>query len=344
MPSYRIVQEHDLSYRLGWTYNEMDELSEITDKINEIILKDIIQNEMQVITILVWGARFSGKTHLCRNISYVIWSKFGEENTTISYTNNLTVAYSELDAKPVQVLVIDDAARHQGSQDGVFKEKKDMLNDWRELRHLKEKKVPDGKTGIVIVMLNFQKYSTIHSQIRNDADITLILSPSSDFSDVTAIKQRIGDLAYERLKENKRKILKGDNSVRSQSIAYLPAYGYPDGVGIYVSDWVNEIEGAGPNWTVWPDKMEPQKEIKSSSGKRTTEEIIDELLNDLQWRKRTEIYLAYKEKKRTKETQAEIADRFMVSSQGMVSWYVSKVEEEIIRRGGNIEDEEETAG
>jgi len=68
--------------------------------------------------ITVIGLPSSGKTNFSLYIAKLVRDRYpGDVN--VVYTNNLRVAIDRLDDRLVQVLIIDDAIRHQGSFTGI---------------------------------------------------------------------------------------------------------------------------------------------------------------------------------------------------------------------------------
>ena len=319
----RLAFGHNFADRIGWTYNNKDEVKDLTETLNNLMLSDLNEGEMQLFVLLVWGLPGTGKSELCSYLAYLCGLHY-ENDSYVVHTNNLKVIYESFGRHPdksVKVGVVHDAAQHLSSSDGAMKGTKELYKDWHEIRHLAED-ATGQKTGRIIVIMNFQKLSTIHPIFRNNADAFIMLSPAGDKADVKEIKDRIGTAAYDGLRNNRRMTLKGNHHLKCNSIVSITAHGFPDGVGWYHSEYL-------PKYA--PDYKVP-KLIKSYAAATVTkEEILEDMLREPQWTAKVEQYIANTRTGEHKERQEDIAFRYGVS-QEMVSKNISAVRKEIDRR------------
>lgn len=307
---YRISDGRMHGYRIGSLYDTKHDVKDITAQCKRRMLAPIIEHDLPLYTVSVLGLQGSGKTEVCKYLAYEVQNRYGIENVNTIFSDNPTIAYSRLDNKPVQLVIIDDAAQHLSSQSG----KREELDEWFMIRH-KAQDASGCDTGRVIAILNWQRYSSVHPNFRNP-DLWLFTSPMGDGGDIRQVRSRTGNFAYDTLSEKWDAVQSGDNTAKSNLIARIPAIPLPAGSGLFISQYMRTYD---PNWKNWPELLRaiPKKE-------RTREEAIGLIREDERYDLQIMIYDAYNSGK----TQVEIAEKHGLA-QYQVSRTLKKLEEAI---------------
>lgn len=313
---YRISDGRMHGYRIGSLYDSKMETKDITGQCLRRLLAPIVQHDMALYTVSVLGRQGSGKTEVCKYLAYKIQNHYGHQNVNTIFADNPSIAYPKLDDKPVQLMVIDDAAQELGSQSG----KREELDKWFMIRHMAED-ASGCDTGRVIAIFNWQRYSSVHPNFRNP-DLWMFSSPMADNADIKHVRGRTGRIAYESLSDNRNQIELGDNSAKSNVIARLPVIPLPAGAGWFFSQYMREYD---PDWTNWPKMLETAK-----TSKRTREEAIELLRKDESYDLQFLLYDLYNSGK----TQTEIAEKHGLA-QYQVSRTLKKLEEVIAEKMKN---------
>ncbi|MFA6804248.1 MAG: hypothetical protein WCR24_07165, partial [Candidatus Methanomethylophilaceae archaeon] len=269
---------------IGNLYDDSMEIPDITNRVNRRMFSGVTEHEMSLCTSCILALQGAGKTELCKYLAYTAQQEYGKDCHTI-VTNDLTIAYDEMDDSPVHVIVIDDAATNLSSMQGSEKNK--AFNKWFMIRHIAEE-VADSDTGKIFVFFNWQRYSTVHPNFRNP-NMWFFMSPMADVKDINQVQSRIGDRGYVALKDNWDKIQDGDMILKSKSVVRIPDRDIAGGVGWYNSKYMREFK---PEWNGWP-KMLKAEEYGRVKEVPTVEEILDKYRNDPDYSQCVELYRDY---------------------------------------------------
>lgn len=311
--TYRISDGRMHGYRLGDLFDTKLEVKDLTDECMKRILAPIVENDMALYTICVLGLQGSGKTEICKYLAYTIQSHYGAMNVNTLVVDNPTIAYKELNERPVQLIIVDDAAQHLGSQCPGRREEFDA---WFMIRHMAED-ASGNSSGRVIAVFNWQRYSSVHPNFRNP-NLWLFASPMADAADVEKLRARTGNHAYASLRDNWDKIQSGMQTCKSNVMARLPDRDLPAGVGWFFSRYMRTHD---PGWEGWPPMLRTATYGKEK--KRTREEILEEMRTGGDHDLMMQIHDQYRiEGKPQKEIAANIG-----ISQSQVSKILAKVDE-----------------
>ena len=310
---YRISDGRMHGYRIGNLYDTKQDTKDITNQCLRRMLAPIVLHDMALYTVSVLGRQGSGKTEVCKYLAYNVQNHYGAENVNTIFADNPSIAYPRLDDKPVQLMVIDDAAQELGSQSG----KREELDEWFMIRH-KAEDASGCDTGRIIAIFNWQRYSSVHPNFRNP-DLWMFSSPMADNADVKHVRSRIGGIAYDSLSDNWNTIDTGDISAKSNVIARIPVIPLPAGSGWFFSQYMRNYD---PDWKNWPEMLRTGKVAK-----RTREEAIAQIREDERYELQIMIYDAYESGK----TQVEIAEKHGLA-QYQVSRTLKKLDEVIAEK------------
>lgn len=308
--SYRISDGRAHGYRLSNLIDGSYDVKSITDLCVRRMLAPIIQHDYPLYTVAVLGVQGSGKTEVCKYLSYLTQKKYGIENVNTVFTDNPSIAYKKLDKKPIQLVVIDDAAQHLGSKSAG---KQDELDEWFLIRH-KAMAAAGSDTGRIITILNWQRYATVHPNFRNP-DMWLFTSSMADTSDIRQVRYRTGPLAYDALSENWDAISDGDLSARSNVMARISARPLPVGAGWFKTEYMRTYD---PDWTDWPELMRTGQKKKTL----TREEVLDRFRKEKEHELLVKIHDMYHI---DGKMQSEIAKELDIS-QSQISKILAKLE------------------
>lgn len=318
---YRISDGRMHGYRLGDLNDLKVEVKDLTDDCLRRILAPLVPNLMDLYTICVLGLQGSGKTEICKYIAYIVQEHYGAEDVNTVVVDNPTIAYKELDSRPIQLIIVDDAAQHLGSQSVG---KREEFDKWFMIRHIAEE-ASGSPTGRVITVFNWQRYSSVHPNFRNP-NLWLFSSPMADTADIEKLRLRTGNQAYASLQDNWDKVQTGDQTCKSNVIARLPDKPLPAGVGWFFTEYMRTYD---PDWDGWPTML--RTATYGRQKRRSRDEILDSLRSDSAHELMMQVHDLYRIEGRT---QKEIAGNIGVS-QGQISKILSKVddivEEEIER-------------
>ena len=140
------------------------------------------------------GLPGSGKTNFALYLAREIRKRYPGE-TNIIYTNYLRKGIELLDNRLIQVIIIDDAIRFQGSY--TFQRDRELVADYFEIRHIFEKK---RDKGVLIIMFITQRFYNLDPTFRN-SPILAFKSLLMDKRDNDLIRNYVGNAYYEVLKE-----------------------------------------------------------------------------------------------------------------------------------------------
>ena len=188
----------------------------------------------------------TGKSKLLEYLYYVALGIYGEEQINLIWTNSPAIAFKRIDSRPVQLMMIDDAARCANSLQMLNKDNMDAATMFQQLRHRYEE-VSGKKYGVIICILSWQRRTELRKTYRQGF-VQFFKSAGAEKDERDWLIANFGRRWYNRLRRLTDRMQCGDNRCKSLSIAYLPSLGKElGGVGFYHSQLVRVAQ--------WPSEM-----------------------------------------------------------------------------------------
>lgn len=170
--------------------------------------------------ITIVGPPESGKTNTAYFITKLLIEQFGEDKLNIVLARKLKTAIKNLDQKPVQVLLIDDAVRHQYSRFSVSQEGRLVIANYYEIRHILNKYKRKHRDAVVYILFITQRWRDLSPQFR-EAPLVLFKGTLTSFYNNRDIRKHLGEEYYKILRNlTKRIYLYSDDSAKEDAIAY----------------------------------------------------------------------------------------------------------------------------
>lgn len=320
----RLSDRRPSGYRLGDVFDVKNDVENLTENSLKRILSPLVKDDFPMYVITAIGLQGTGKTYFCKYLAFKAWEYYGDKMKII-FTDSLKVALSELDDHTVYFIIIDDAAEHQSSKDGMSKDNKEIAKRWFRLRHEAMAKCCSA-TGRIIVVFNYQRWASVHPDFRNP-QLLFALGPMADTKDANAIYYRVGQYAYAFLEAKQDKIESNDQEAKNESIVRIMSKPLPQGSGLFQSQYIPKDDP----WSIehWPEYLEERNYVFDEE--ITESDVLDELANNNKWQRKAEVYSRYAS---GEEDQQELAFSYGLSK-GRISQIVKEVEEEIERRMKN---------
>ncbi|MDR0522814.1 MAG: LysR family transcriptional regulator [Candidatus Methanoplasma sp.] len=155
---------------------------------------------MAFVQVAVNGIQGSGKTAYCMYWMWAISRHYRAEGVRLIHTDDFDVAADEIrrmepGGPRVIAICIDDAMANQSSYRSLALN--DKVAKWYEVRHIAEEKL--GDTGVIIVLMNWQRYNSVNTNFRN-ADLFAFFTPMSDEADADLIRRKVGQRGYDAIR------------------------------------------------------------------------------------------------------------------------------------------------
>ena len=282
-------------------------LPDYTGHFFRIITRPIVT--VEYIAFLLAGRQGSGKTTFIAWTAEKIQENYGAENCNIvgNKYGDLDVLMDHIDAKPVQVLVCDDA---YGSLP------KDLNRKFTRIRHVFEEKLKEAGQplkGVIYAFYAVQDYFQLEPRIRRTVNGTIFKSSVLNPYDKALFKRILEEEGFQKLEEIDFKILYSyDHAARSLNIITLQGLDRPG----YIISGVPK----NPNIIEWVEKAETSeyanKEGDSSGWKveflesKLDPDFLDEILECLDVSRRDrDIFKAYLEG----DSSREISRRYKIT-------------------------------
>ena len=242
-------------------YEDMNEKAsrpkDITRQVNDRLFPMIPDKDKEDI---IWvhatlqGYPSTGKTKMLEYLYLEALTRYGEENINLIWTNDPSIAFSRINSRPVQLMMIDDAARCANSLNMLNREDIDVATMFQQLRHQYEK-VSGNKYGVIICIFSGQRRTELRKTYRQGY-IQFFKSAGAEKDERDWLIYNFGEAWYNRLRIITDKIQCGDSRYKSLSIGYLPTLGKDlGGVGFYHSKLVHVPQ--------WPDKMLVKEDLET---------------------------------------------------------------------------------
>lgn len=250
--SYCRSQIFDYSYRLRG-YGDMNlkvsKPRDITQQINNRLfppIPDKNKEDIGWVHATLQGYPSTGKSKLLEYLYSEALLRYNEENINLTWTNDPSIAFNRINEKPVQLMMIDDAARCAHALDMLNRENMDAATMFQQLRHQYEK-ISGNKYGIIICIFSWQRRTELRKTYRQGY-IQFFKSAGAEKDERDWLIYNFGKTWYDRLRIITDKIQCGDSRYKSLSIGYLPTLGKDlGGIGFYHSKLVHVPQ--------WPAKM-----------------------------------------------------------------------------------------
>ncbi len=264
-------------------------------------------------SMCVIGAQGCGKSVLLESLSAVAEKKYGRENLHVIYTDDIRVALDLLNEQPVQLIIVDDAMTYASSRESSNQTA--ILKDYNRSRHVFSK-IRVDKPGLILYIWAWQRYKELDISFRQ-SDITIFKTGISEKSERAMIEDYIGAYYQSALDSIWDKINRGDNKIKSTSIARINTVPINRGGAGYFRMQPIQTD-------VFPNMITHEEHFRDES---TETDILDTIREKPEWRRRVEIYEMYST---GKYTQKEVAEKIGEQEgvhirQGFVSESISKV-------------------
>lgn len=290
-------------------------LRDITDEVDKRFFLRIPKAKGQVAksSMLVVGDQGCGKSVQLVYYYSRACEIYGEEKVNCIHTDDIRVALDQLDDRPVQLVIIDDAMSNASSRE-VFNQT-EIIKVYNRSRHVYMEKL-NGKEGVILYIWAWQRFGELDPAFRQ-GNILVFKSGIAEPRERKAIESFLGSWYTRVLWQIWDTMSRGNNDVKNVSVARIASLDRNIGVGMYRSAKVD-----CPNY---PEIIKSEDYFKN-------EESEDELLEILRdrpgWNSRVDYYLAYRP---GDITQQEIADKYGVN-QGMVSDGIRRVRNELKKK------------
>lgn len=209
--------------------------SNFTDFFNSLLLPDIPAGRVHVHQLSIIGRRGSGKSWLIRHIYGLCLKRYPEDLINVIHTDDHDVAVDKVNDKPVQLVVLDDAAGAAASR--MAGKNVQKVQDYNMLRHtLEDRQKEAGNVyngGIIITIIAWQRKNDLERAMR-EAEFQVWKSPPVEAEDRKALEDLIGSHNLRKLQDITRKMMLGDQSAKGSCIGMISAFDR-EGCGIYRS-------------------------------------------------------------------------------------------------------------
>jgi len=236
----------------------------LTERVLATMFPPIPENCIRFRHIVLFGQPESGKTTMLRNLAEVAVHTyngqadeyqafryiFGTDNRVV----NIKAGYrlgdllTHIDDRPVQLLIVDDAARCAHARRGMSDEIVEDIKDFYEIRHIFERK---RSNGIVIVIWSVQRFKSIDVTFRN-GHVLLFKTAAIDPQDAAEIKNFVHDFGYGFLTKITEEIYENINDNAKSITAVRISWDEKRGIGYMrttmpMHDYLDWIEPASGN-------------------------------------------------------------------------------------------------
>jgi len=250
------------------------------------------------------GGQGCGKSKLLEWRVAKAYRMYGKENVHVIYTDDIRVALDLIDDRPVQYIIIDDAMTYASSRQVVAQT--EIVQVYNKSRHVFEEKL-QGRPGLILYDWAWQRFGELDPSFRQ-GDVLIFKTGIAEPSERKLITGFLGEWYTKILWQIWDKINRGNNAIKSTSVACIASMDPSYGVGIYRSG-LADIEL--PRMISHDEHFSDEKE---------TETILQKYRDDPVWARRIECYELSKQGLK----QVEIAAKLSVR-QGYVSESVNKV-------------------
>ena len=257
------------------------------------------------------GGQGCGKTKLLEWRLAKAYSIYGRGNVHPIFTDDIRVALDLIDDHPVQYIMIDDAMTYASSRQ-VYNQT-EIVKVYNRSRHVFEERL-NGKPGLILYDWAWQRFGELDPSFRQ-GDVLIFKTGIAEPSEKKLITGFLGEFYTQKLWQIWDMMNRGNNAIKSTSVARIASLDIGIGTGFYRSGLTD----------VKLPKMVTHDEHFSDATE--VEDILAKYREDPVWRRRIECY----ELSREGMTQTNIAERLGVR-QGYVSESVRKVKDLIEKK------------
>jgi len=282
-------------------------LPDYTGHFFRIITRPIMK--VEYIAFLLAGRQGSGKTTFIGWTAEKIRKHYKPENCNIvgNKYGNLDVLMDHIDARPIQVIVCDDAYGNLP---------KDLNRKFTRIRHVFEERLKEAGQplrGVIYAFYAVQDYFQLEPRIRRTVNGTVFKSSVLNPYDKTLFKRILEEEGFSKLEEIDFKILYSyDHTARSMNIITLQGLNRPGYIVSGVPKDPNIIE-----WVERTETYEPENETEEPGRwkvefleSKVDPDFLHEILEVLNVSKRDrEIFQAYLEG----DSSREISRRYRIT-------------------------------
>lgn len=283
-------------------------LRDITEEVDKRFFLNIPKTKGQVskASMLVVGDQGCGKSMQLVYFYEKACDWYGAENMNTIYTDDIRVALDMLDDRPVQLVIIDDAMSNASSRE-VFNQT-EIIKVYNRSRHVYMERL-NGKEGLILYIWAWQRFGELDPAFRQ-GNIIIFKSGIAEPRERQAIQGFLGQWYTKILWQIWDMMSRGNNDIKSVSVARIASLDENTGTGIYRSEKVDSPS--------FPKIIRSEDYFKNEGSE---DELLEKMRERPGWSSRVDYYLAYRP---GDVTQQEIAERFGVT-QGMVSEGIRKV-------------------
>jgi len=306
---------------------------DITEEMNERFFCDIPKGKQ-----IEWkhgcivGKPGSGKTEMFKFRGKYAYEKYGPENLNIIYTDDLRVGVNEINDKPVQYLIIDDATKNMSSRKAY--DNTEILGTFNRLRHHFDEYLKTSY-GLIMVDFGWQRWIDLDPGFRDGSSL-IFKTAMTTKRECDAIEEVIGPDYLSGLYTIWDSIDRGNNKAKSISVGRIgPRPIEMNGVGMYRSDLVDFPQF--PEIIYAEDYFDEEGNI-IWNGRRKTKRIdpLEGYRDDPQWADRIKAYDLRKKGITLKRTAEIIGGERGDPVSGMtISRWCENVVDLITKNGGN---------
>jgi len=148
-------------------------------------------NHVILVPILMVGSPGSGKTTLIDRIIAIIRRLYKNIDINLVFTDSLGYNIDHMTDAPVNILVTDDAIKHQGSTSFMSSESKKATADYFNLRHIYEDNFPDIRGAVIFAIFATQMYKSLDKRLRQ-ARMTFYKNVMEDEEEKLYLEKQIG--------------------------------------------------------------------------------------------------------------------------------------------------------
>lgn len=246
---------------------------------------------------------------------------YGDDCVNVVMVHQISRAMDFMDLKPVQIIIIDDAARHQFSRGAA--QNKEEVSVYYDIRHHHER-TAERMNGVVITIWIIQRYKILDICFRS-ANVILVKSNSPDeedkkLMDKKLVPKNLRDYRYvQYLNDITAPQLYTQNpndALKSWSVAVLPHLRNDNnfqGLGYfynaYMEKWIDFMDDKDDDISFYVDDLVDIDGMK----------VIEKLRKSKRWKRRVNMLYYYRyASENERKNQKEIAT-FFHKSQSQVS-------------------------
>ena len=193
-------------------------LRNLTQKTLTSCFPDIPEKSVRHRHLLIAGLPESGKTIQANYLARYALKKYGSGLVNIVAVNSTADAIDQMDSKPVQLIIIDDAIKEANSR--LSGRNAGDISDFYQIRHVFEER-SRSLNGIVITIYISQRFKSLDIVFRN-AHAIIFKTVATDPEDAKAIRKYIGKEPYDYLQNITNRIYyEADDLAKSEAVVCL---------------------------------------------------------------------------------------------------------------------------